>query len=586
MNKFLQRLKIFLIAVLCLSLSLLFVACGEPGEKGDKGDKGDTGATGVGIVSIAKDSTVGNVDIYKITMTNGNTSTFTVTNGTSGADGKDGVDGTDGKDGVGITGAIINNAGELVLSFSEGDPINLGKVVGNNGNNGTSLENVTLDNDGNLSVTYGGNTYPLGNVKGNAGKSAYEIYKQYYGYTGTEQQWITDLVNGKLATTEQEEIDHIKLLNKTVDSVIEELFVIQVARPKEVKGIFIGSNANFQFGAFGASADMSGFISIIGCIAEVFDLINFKVGTLYKATWGEGFIKAQIVFDHVQNCYKIFFDMSQGYTQITGISTIRLDENMDIKEMDLAMYLGLLEESMGIIHMDFKTDKVYYLNPYADEQLVDGYIQNLKDEFLEYYNQTTTPTQVDISEIINEIAWTFVVRTMTNCAIMVNYNGKSYLFDDNDFVMSFCDENPDNIEVVAVPMEGYVFVEWSDGVKTQRRKPIKERDKNGIRIYPIVVHKDAAYTVFVNNSVGYQVAYEVEQDGKGVYGMSYTRIDFMEIKLEDEKDILQLYATTGSYNNWKLSVEKPADKKYIVIDIPYDLQESDTYYEPNNYAPA
>ena len=50
------------------------------GEKGDKGD------TGVGIASIAKTSTSGLVDTYTITYTNGNTTTFTVTNGEDGHD--------------------------------------------------------------------------------------------------------------------------------------------------------------------------------------------------------------------------------------------------------------------------------------------------------------------------------------------------------------------------------------------------------------------------------------------------------------------------------------------------------------------
>lgn len=57
---------------------------GQDGAKGDKGDKGDTGATGAtgnGIASIEKTSTVGNVDTYTITMTDGTTATFTVTNG-------------------------------------------------------------------------------------------------------------------------------------------------------------------------------------------------------------------------------------------------------------------------------------------------------------------------------------------------------------------------------------------------------------------------------------------------------------------------------------------------------------------------
>lgn len=45
--------------------------------KGDKGDKGDTGN---GIASISKTGTSGNVDTYTVTMTDGTTSTFEVTN--------------------------------------------------------------------------------------------------------------------------------------------------------------------------------------------------------------------------------------------------------------------------------------------------------------------------------------------------------------------------------------------------------------------------------------------------------------------------------------------------------------------------
>ena len=60
---------------------------GIQGEKGDKGDKGDTGETGPqgprgnGISSIEKTSTSGLVDTYTITYTNGNTTTFDVSNG-------------------------------------------------------------------------------------------------------------------------------------------------------------------------------------------------------------------------------------------------------------------------------------------------------------------------------------------------------------------------------------------------------------------------------------------------------------------------------------------------------------------------
>ena len=47
-----------------------------------------------------------------------------------------GSGGQSGADGVSITDAEINEAGELVLSFSQGDPKNVGKVVGEDGKDG------------------------------------------------------------------------------------------------------------------------------------------------------------------------------------------------------------------------------------------------------------------------------------------------------------------------------------------------------------------------------------------------------------------------------------------------------------------
>ena len=51
--------------------------------KGAQGETGATGATGNGIASIEKTSTAGLVDTYTITYTNGQTTSFTVTNGES-----------------------------------------------------------------------------------------------------------------------------------------------------------------------------------------------------------------------------------------------------------------------------------------------------------------------------------------------------------------------------------------------------------------------------------------------------------------------------------------------------------------------
>ena len=61
------------------------------GRDGQDGTPGVSGADGVGISSITKTSATGLVDTYTITLTNGATSTFTVTNGRDGEDGADGV---------------------------------------------------------------------------------------------------------------------------------------------------------------------------------------------------------------------------------------------------------------------------------------------------------------------------------------------------------------------------------------------------------------------------------------------------------------------------------------------------------------
>ena len=70
--------------------SLGISAVGASGANGKDGADGKNGKNGVGIASIEKTASEGVVDTYTITLTNGNTYCFTVTNGTNGADGKDG----------------------------------------------------------------------------------------------------------------------------------------------------------------------------------------------------------------------------------------------------------------------------------------------------------------------------------------------------------------------------------------------------------------------------------------------------------------------------------------------------------------
>ena len=123
--------------------------------------KGSNGQDGNGIVSIKLTNTSANVDTYTITFDNGKTTTFTVTNGVNGEQGIQGEPGEDGHTPV-IT-------------------------IGENGN-------WYIDGDDTGILAEG-----IQGPQGEDGLSAYEIYIKYHPeYTGSEEEWLEDLVNGDL----------------------------------------------------------------------------------------------------------------------------------------------------------------------------------------------------------------------------------------------------------------------------------------------------------------------------------------------------------------------------------------------------
>ena len=78
------------------------------GDKGEKGDKGDTGAAG--------------------------------RDGIDGTNGTNGVDGQDGADGIGVSETKINQDGNLIITYTDGNTKDLGKVVGAKGDKGEKGE--------------------------------------------------------------------------------------------------------------------------------------------------------------------------------------------------------------------------------------------------------------------------------------------------------------------------------------------------------------------------------------------------------------------------------------------------------------
>ena len=85
---------------------------------GANGINGQDGQDGVGIASITKTGTQGLVDTYTITLTNGTTYTYQVTNGKDGENGRDGTDGQDGTDGVGIVSITKTSTSGLVDTYT------------------------------------------------------------------------------------------------------------------------------------------------------------------------------------------------------------------------------------------------------------------------------------------------------------------------------------------------------------------------------------------------------------------------------------------------------------------------------------
>ena len=124
------------------------------GAKGDKGDTGATGATGKGITSITKTGTSGKVDTYTITYSDNSTSTFTVTNG------------TDGNDGNGIQSiekiSTSGNADTYRIHFTDSTYYDYTVTNGANGNDGKGISSIVKTGTSGLvdtyTITYSDNT--------------------------------------------------------------------------------------------------------------------------------------------------------------------------------------------------------------------------------------------------------------------------------------------------------------------------------------------------------------------------------------------------------------------------------------------
>ena len=153
---------------------------GAVGEKGEQGERGLTGDAGVGITDAIIDANGALI----FTLSDGSTKTVGEVRGKDGANGADGKPGEKGDAGISVTDASVVD-GELILVFSDGNKKNLGKISGADGKDGAagrdgekgekgdkgdagdSVADALIDVAGNLVLTFtDGRTKSLGAVVG------------------------------------------------------------------------------------------------------------------------------------------------------------------------------------------------------------------------------------------------------------------------------------------------------------------------------------------------------------------------------------------------------------------------------------
>ncbi len=251
------------------------------GENTNQSAAGLKGDTGNGISSIAKTGTEGLVDTYTITYTNGDTTTFTVTNGAQGQQGIQGIQGKPGEDGktpvitiqggywyingentnqsaAGLKGDTGNGISSIdktstvglvdiyTITYTNGDTATFTVTNGANGQQGIQGEKgedgvtpvITIQN-GNWYINGVDTGKSAEGVKGDDGLSAFEIYQKYHPeYTGTEAEWIESLKGSDGAQGEQ----GVSVINAYVDSNLH--LWIELSNGTKIDAGYVGVNTN------------------------------------------------------------------------------------------------------------------------------------------------------------------------------------------------------------------------------------------------------------------------------------------------------------------------------------------------------
>ena len=353
---------------------------GSQGEKGDKGDKGEDGADGISIVSIEKTKTEGNVDTYTITYSDGNKTTFTVTNGSDGAKGDKGDQGDKGD--KGDKGEDGNSIVSIEKTNTEGN-IDTYTITFSNG---TTFDfYVSNGLDATVTSEYYSITFDLneGSFKGEVNLETYQEilkgdsvtlptpYREGYVFEG----WYTGRgINDNAFYNYHPVTQDLTLVAKWVD-------MYNISWTHQERATYV-SNAYMRLGQYGGIDSLSeeeyeefltyvGNINFAASVDEINSIYNECIEWISQRPINSKEIEAQKVY--LESAWSNFINtlpnLESEYLPTYEDLMSRLVENISISDFE---------------NLRMEIDSfIATLNSLIEENTLDQY---LKDEYLEQAN--------------------------------------------------------------------------------------------------------------------------------------------------------------------------------------------------------
>ena len=240
------------------------------------------------------------------------------------------ISGKDGADGVGVKTVKIEN-GHLIVVLTNGEEIDCGKVTGEDGQDGQDGQNGQDGQDGQNGQD---------GQDGTDGLSAYEIYIKYHPeYTGTEEEWLSDLISGELG--QEETVEYIPDLRLTVAAGED------IELPQEVAVYFADGSAE-SYPVVWDAAPSSAFIGVKTVRGELEELglpvtchiqvTNYTSAKKYVDGYVNGILGEDAVFVTLYNETSLTTEAvsDSGYFRFEGLESGRYFLKIDAEGYETA----------------------------------------------------------------------------------------------------------------------------------------------------------------------------------------------------------------------------------------------------------